>query len=151
MNFILDTNLVLVYLRDNDLSRKIEQDLKLLSGEHNLIISVVSVGELKSLAIQNQWGEKKIKSLLHTLSSFLITDINTEEILDRYAEIDAFSQGKLEGKKVNFSSRNMGKNDLWIAATASIYHLELLTTDNDFQHLNDEYLKLRLIQLARYK
>ena len=118
MNFILDTNLVLIYLRDNELSRRIEQDLKLLSGEHNLIISVVSVGELKSIAKQNKWGSRKVENMVNTLSDFLIADLNTEEILERYADIDAFSQGKLDGKNTNFSARNMGKNDLWIAATA---------------------------------
>ncbi len=45
----------------------------------------------------------------------------------------------------------MGKNDLWIAATAFVYNIELLTTDKDFNHLKDEYLKLRLIDLERYK
>ena len=150
MNFILDTNLVLIYLRDNELSRRIEQDLKLLSGEHNLIISVVSVGELKSIAKQNKWGSRKVENMVNTLSDFLISDLNTEEILERYADIDAFSQGKLDGKNTNFSARNMGKNDLWIAATASVYDLELLTTDNDFQHLKDDFLKLRIISLGEY-
>ncbi|MCB0844922.1 MAG: PIN domain-containing protein [Bacteroidetes bacterium] len=150
MNFILDTNLVLIYLRDNELSRRIEQDLKLLSGEHNLIISVVSVGELKSIAKQNKWGSRKVENMVNTLSDFLIADLNTEEILERYADIDAFSQGKLDGKNTNFSARNMGKNDLWIAATASVYDLELLTTDNDFQHLKDDFLKLRIISLGEY-
>ena len=115
-----------------------------MTGQHNLIISVVSVGELKSLAKRNGWGMQKIASMENTLSSFLIADINTEEILERYAEIDAFSQGKLPSKKTDFTSRNMGKNDLWIAATASVYEIELLTTDNDFQHLQNEYLKLRI-------
>ncbi len=40
---------------------------------------------------------------------------------------------------------NMGKNDLWIAATASVLNLELLTTDSDFDHLDGEFIKLRKI------
>ena len=150
MNYFLDTNLVLIYLRNNRLSRRIEQDLNLLSGEHNLIISVVSVGELKSIAKQNKWGKRKIENMLYTLSDFLIADVNTADILERYAEIDAYSQGKLQGKKGNFTSRNMGKNDLWIAATASVYDIVLLTTDNDFQHLKGAYLQLQIIKLANY-
>ena len=89
--------------------------------------------------------------MVDVLSSFLITDINTEDILERYAEIDAFSQGKLGKKETVFSSRNMGKNDLWIAATASVYNIELLTTDNDFKHLEGRYLKSRLINISQYK
>lgn len=42
----------------------------------------------------------------------------------------------------------MGKNDLWIAATASVLNLELLTTDSDFDHLGGKYLKLNKINLS---
>lgn len=71
--------------------------------------------------------------------------------MDKYAEIDAFSQGKLEGQKSNFSSRNMGKNDLWIAATASVQNMTLLTTDKDFKHLDGNFLKLKVINLENYQ
>ena len=40
---------------------------------------------------------------------------------------------------------DLGKNDLWIAATASTYALTLVTTDQDFGHLKDIYLKLSTI------
>jgi tRNA(fMet)-specific endonuclease VapC len=52
--------------------------------------------------------------MLRTLPT---VNIHQSKILDRYAEIDAFSQGKLVTKTLSMSSRNMGKNDLWIAAT----------------------------------
>ena len=32
------------------------------------------------------------------------------------------------------TARNMGKNDLWIAATAAATNTTLLTTDSDFDH-----------------
>jgi tRNA(fMet)-specific endonuclease VapC len=34
----------------------------------------------------------------------------------------------------------MGKNDLWIAATASFYECRLLTMDLDFQHLHEKFI-----------
>jgi predicted nucleic acid-binding protein len=34
----------------------------------------------------------------------------------------------------------MGKNDLWIAATACVTHLPLITTDRDFDHLDATHL-----------
>lgn len=34
----------------------------------------------------------------------------------------------------------MGKNDLWIAATASVTGATLLTTDGDFDHLESAFL-----------
>jgi predicted nucleic acid-binding protein len=45
----------------------------------------------------------------------------------------------------------MGKNDLWIAATSSFYDLTLLTTDNDFRHLDKSYLKLEEIDIEKYR
>jgi len=148
MNYLLDTNLVLIYLRDNLIGKRVEQDLGLLTGDHNLIISVVSIGELKSLAKQNKWGVRKIQLMENLLLDFLVADINNEQILERYSEIDTFSQGKLSKTPTTFSARNMGKNDLWIAATACVANATLLTTDKDFQHLNNIYLNLETIELS---
>jgi tRNA(fMet)-specific endonuclease VapC len=74
-------------------------------------------------------------------------DINHDAVLQSYAEIDAFSQGKLTSKNlpVGMSARNMGKNDLWIAATASVLNATLLTTDDDFDHLNGVFLTVIVI------
>ena len=73
--------------------------------------------------------------------------INSQDIIKKYAEIDAFSQGKLINNPLGMSARNMGKNDLWIAATASVANATLLTTDKDFEHLNNRYLNLETIKL----
>jgi len=61
------------------------------------------------------------------LRKFLITDINSKDIIKKYGEIDAFSQGKLPGNPLKDSSRNMGKNDLWIASTASVSNSRLIS------------------------
>jgi tRNA(fMet)-specific endonuclease VapC len=148
MNYLLDTNILVIYVRDTEVTRRLENRLNLLTGEHNLILSVVSIGEIRSIAKQNNWKARKVAKLENIIADFLITDINIETIIERYAEIDAYSQGKLSGEKINFSSRNMGKNDLWIAATASVFNLELITTDKDFEHLNPKYLKLNKIDVS---
>jgi tRNA(fMet)-specific endonuclease VapC len=148
---ILDTNLILIYLRSNDFTRRIEADLQLLSKTNNLVVSVVSVGELKAISKKNNWGKRRVQEIENTLSEFIIADIKTNKILDKYAEIDAYSQGNLEGKKSNFSSRNMGKNDLWIAATASVLNITLLTTDYDFNHLQSSFLDLKVINIENYR
>ena len=69
-------------------------------------------------------------------------DINKDPIIRRYAEIDSFSQGKNSSRPLpaGLTSRNMGKNDLWIAATASVLNASLLTTDRDFDHLHGQFL-----------
>lgn len=79
----------------------------------------------------------------------MVIPVNDKAIVDRYAEIDAYSQGKFAGKPLpsGMSSRNMGKNDLWIAATASLTKTPLLTTDGDFGHLiGSNYLEIEKVE-----
>lgn len=147
MDYILDTNILLTYIRKTKYSDQIDQKYAPLSIENTPIISVVSIGEIKSLALQNNWGAKKLVSLENLLGKFIVADINVESIIKKYAEIDAFSQGKLDQKMGNFTSRNMGKNDLWIAATASALKIKMLTLDKDFNHLNGNFIDLELIEL----
>lgn len=147
MDYLFDTNILLLYMRPSSLKEKVEQVLNLRDEVDTLMLSVVSIGEIKSLAIQNKWGEPRLGKLEVLLQKFLIADIHVNHILERYAEIDAFSQGKLPTLKANFTARNMGKNDLWIAATASVLNIPLLTTDNDFDHLKETYLSLQKIDL----
>ena len=45
----------------------------------------------------------------------------------------------------------MGKNDLWIAAAASVYDLTLITTDKDFDHLNGVFLDVIYVDLEKFK
>lgn len=77
--------------------------------------------------------------------------INFDEVIKAYARIDAYSQGKLKKSASRFSSRNMGKNAIWIAATASVFDLTLVTTDKDFHHLEDEFIKLKFIDIEEHR
>ena len=151
MNYLLDTNIVLIYTRESPLTKLIDKDYDLFNEQNNLFISVVTVGELESIILQRNYGARKIKILENMLSKFSIIDINIGEIISKYGKIDAYSQGKLKGRKSLFTSRNMGKHDLWIAATSSVYDLILITTDNDFDHLDKEYIKLEKIDVDKYK
>jgi predicted nucleic acid-binding protein len=148
MLFLFDTNIVLIFLRNIVMKHKIESRYQPFNLNNSSMISVVTVGELKAFALKNKWGKSRIRDLEEFLLRFLIIDINTRDIINRYAEIDAFSQGRLDGRKSNFTARNMGKNDVWIAATASVLDAALLTTDNDFDHLRDEFLTLEKIGLS---
>ena len=148
MRYILDTNILLHYLRASELSLRIDNQFNPLDSSNNeTILCVVSVGEIRAIAKINHWGQKRLDKIELLCAELLITDINSEDLLERYAEIDAFSQGKLIGRPLNTSSRNMGKNDLWIAATASILNATLLTTDLDFNHLHDEFLSVECIKV----
>lgn len=69
-------------------------------------------------------------------------DIHVTEVIDAYVEIDVLSQQHPAG------ARNMGKNDLWIAACASAAGATLLTTDKDFDHLSPHLLTVAYIDPA---
>jgi tRNA(fMet)-specific endonuclease VapC len=45
----------------------------------------------------------------------------------------------------------MGKNNLWIASTATLLGLELVTTDADFAHLHNVFLDVRQINVEDLK
>lgn len=146
MNYLLDTNILLIYLRDKKTREFIENEYDPFGQANTPIISVVSIGEIKSIALRNSWGERKIERLMAILDELIITDINSQDVINMYAEIDCFSQGKSKSKSLNTTARNMGKNDLWIAATGAVLQTQFLTTDKDFKHLDGQYLNLKLIE-----
>ena len=81
------------------------------------------------------------------LKEITIIDIaNTDQLLlEAYTEIDAFSKRKIKdrsGDLLKGSAKKMGKNDLWIAATAYSLDIPLMTTDSDFDHLDDTLIKV---------
>ncbi len=140
MKYVLDTNIVLFYLRKNQLSRWVDEQYDPLANENDAILCAVTHGELASIALQNDWSEVKKKSIREFTNKLITVDLNNEALAQRYAEIEAYSQGKLKSIKSPFTARNMGKNDLWIAATASMLEATLLTSDKDFNHLHNVFL-----------
>ena len=80
MNYLLDTNIIVAYVRDTEVTRKLETSLNLLNGTHNLVVSVVSLGEIRAIAKRNRWGEKKIKAVKNLIDSFLIADFGIVQI-----------------------------------------------------------------------
>lgn len=140
MIYLLDTNIILLNLRKEAIALRIREELKLDDPENTLCISVVTLGELRALSLRNDWGSHRQATLSQYLSKFTVLDINVQRVIDRYAQIDAFSQNKLKDRPLSSSARNMGKNDIWIAATASVLNATLVTTDADFGHLINEFL-----------
>lgn len=145
MNYLLDSNIALMYLRNADIVEEIDARFAPFSPNNMALLSVVSLAELYSIALRNHWGQKRLQGLHLFENEVFITDIHVQSIIERYAEIDAFSQGKHPTLKSNFSARNMGKNDLWIAATASVLSVTLLTLDRDFDHLDGVFVKIEMI------
>ena len=148
MLYLLDTNIIVHLIRSSFLVDSLRKDYKIFDQTRRPLISVVTEGELESFALKNDWGINKRRELDRYLTEFLVVDIRIKTIINRYAEIDAFSQNKLKGRPLGHSARNMGKNDLWIAATTSVLDATLLTTDKDFDHLNNEFLTVVCLNTA---
>ena len=119
---IYDTNLLVGHIRERSLPPV------------QTIIPIVVVGELEAFSLKADWGAQKINFMRYLIDRYPIADVEFD-IIPVYAQLDAFSQGKLKTAPLKSSARNMGKNDLWIAATALYLDMELHTTDNDFDHL----------------
>jgi predicted nucleic acid-binding protein len=145
MEYLLDTNILLHLLRNDTIGKYVEEQLQVLDAPNIAIISVVTLAEIRSIAMQRAWGKSKVEVLEDLLSSFVIADIHAETVIEKYVEIDAFSQGKHPTIVLQVSARNMGKNDVWIAATAAALNVTLLTTDRDFSHLKDVFLKMEIL------
>ena len=143
MKYIFDTNILIHFVRESPLKQVVEREFAPFSPENEAWVSAVVLGEIRSIAMQNKWGEKRLKRLNDYITEFIVLDLNIESLHHRYAEIDSFSQGKHPAIPSNFSGRNMGKNDLWIAATASLLEGTLLTTDSDFNHLEGIFLSVK--------
>ena len=139
--YVLDTNgwLKLLTGKVPDI---IVDGVSVLGSDAILLIPAAVEAELFSIARQRSWGSKKLNTLTELIDKSIIIHTN-EEIVQRYAEIDAFSQGKDSARPLGMSARNMGKNDLWIAATASVAAAVLITGDQDFDHLDGVFVSVK--------
>ncbi len=143
MAILIDTNIIIELVRDGG-----ENVSNYINPKKEAVyISYVSSAEVKSFAIQNECGILKQAKLQALLDSFVIVELQGSEILDAYVAIDTFSQGKNKAIPSKLS-QNMGKNDLWIAATAYVLELTLITTDKDFDHLDGIFLDVSFIPKA---
>jgi predicted nucleic acid-binding protein len=148
--YLFDTNILLHYLRQDTRWNYI-QDKFDISNQLDNTMSVVSWGEIYSLGLRNHWHTQRMKVIEQLDRHFIVADINVEEIIRTYGTIDSYSQGKLWHNPLpqGMSARNMGKNDLWIAATAHVLDVTLLTTDNDFDHLQDTFIKIDKVVFSK--
>jgi predicted nucleic acid-binding protein len=135
---LLDTNILVHLIRWKAVGKAIDARFGLRGSLNRVVISVVTVGEMYSLARQWSWGPKLLADLQRLLGQLVTVDINHPSILDAYGELDDVS---------NRAGRPMGKNDVWIAATAKVAGVTLLTTDGDFCHLHPAHLtRIRIDQ-----
>lgn len=137
---LLDTNILVLAVRESPIWNKIEAKFEIKFCD--AYISIVSQAEILSLANQFDWGERKVEKLHEILAELNIINIDAMQIVNAYIDIDLYSQKQLRNVEYpsDFTPRNMGKNDLWIAATANAANIPLISTDKDFSHLNDIFI-----------
>jgi len=95
MNYLWDTNLLVHYIRASTTYQDLNDHYNFFGAENQVYISIVTMGEIYSLAKQRKWQEKKQQRLATLLSNLNLLPISQQEIVAAYADIDAYSQGKL--------------------------------------------------------
>ncbi len=89
------------------------------------VISVVTAAELRAGAIQANWGDRKRQELEGIIRAYVRVDVD-----DETAEIWA-------GLKADCArlGRNVGLNDLWIAALGVRLDAPVAALDDDFERI----------------
>lgn len=132
MQYLLDTNILLAHIRLGTLGQYLKAVYNLYALQPAPIISIVTEGEIRALALRHNWGVVKIADLQRLLNSVIIVPLPYRNIIDAYARIDHHCVQ---------NGLSVGKNDLWIAATAHVTGATILTTDRDFDPLHGLFLQ----------
>lgn len=128
---LFDTNIVIQYVRQY-------QPLPART-----LLSVVVAAELEVFANRSKWETRKRRYLQTMREQFPPIEISAD-LIPAYVYLEMYSQGRLEELPLppGLTARNMGKNDLWLAATALYFDVALHTADNDFDHLGPAGLRV---------
>lgn len=119
--YLLDTNVVLFATRQGSTqAQAIEQQFGLRSSPFRPALCEVSVAEL--LAFSQGWGEKRRKLLMDVIDEHVVLPIGRREIHEEWARLKSHSKSK--GLAIQHDH-----NDLWVAATAHVAGLTVMSTD----------------------
>jgi tRNA(fMet)-specific endonuclease VapC len=135
-NYCLDTSIILPLLRGKQLGKSIDQAFGLGTAAHLHTISIVTHGELRVLCDRKGWEGTKRVALDKALMEFVTIDVAGARMIEAYRKVEEANAAIQSGHQ------NMGKNDVWIAATAIVTGLPLLTADKDFNHLDGNLLEV---------
>jgi tRNA(fMet)-specific endonuclease VapC len=141
---LFDTNILIELVKATDKFN----DLKKLVNPHNanVVISIVTVAEVRAFASKNSWGQRRLEELEKLMADYAVISID-DSIIERYVEIEAYNWRKSDMyPKIDGNAVKMGKNDIWIAATALLMDIPIITTDKDFDHLNGVMIDVVYIQ-----
>ena len=118
----LDTNVLIHWIRQNDIGMKLRDNYRLQERTDRPIYSSIVEGEIRALAKIWNWGDAKLEALDLLLAELVRVDAGHPDIVQAYADIFAVDQS---------GGHNTGQNDMWIAASTKAAGAVLLTCDSD--------------------
>jgi predicted nucleic acid-binding protein len=119
--YLLDTNVVLFATRENSpVSAAIDAQFGLRQSPFRPAVCEVTVAEL--LAFAQSWGERRRTLLKQIIDEVLVIPISMPDIHRRWASLYSYARSK--GLQIQ-----QDHNDVWIAATAHVAGLRLISSD----------------------
>lgn len=129
--YLLDTNVLLFWLRGGRVCATIDEQFELTTGGFRPLVCEVTLGEMEAFAMSSSWGTKRRQELAGLRKKLVVVDLTDERMYHAYAEFSTLA--KSQGLPLFHD-----KNDLWIAAATEVSGATLLTTDaKAFKPLRD--------------
>jgi len=129
--YLLDTNILLHWLRGGNVCTTIDGQFGLTSSGFRPLVCEVTLGEIEAFAMSAKWGDARRQKLSEVRKKLVVIDLTDERIYKEYAEYSTLAMSK--GWAIFHD-----KNDLWIAAAAKVTGATVLTTDaKGFKPLRD--------------
>jgi predicted nucleic acid-binding protein len=126
MQFLLDTNAVSDYMRENS---KLKARLSTLGRNDTTVISTIVLGEIKFGITRMPPGKKRAE--LERLTAKVLPSLPCLGVPESAA--DHYASTKLSCQRKGIV---LDENDLWIAATALALGATLVTRDKDFSQVD---------------
>lgn len=127
--YLLDTNICIYIIKHQP--EIVRQHFEKHFPHRNILISVITLGELRFGAEKSQRKEKALKVIDELTSMIQVVELD-EQVADHYAQIrqDLASKGQI-----------IGSNDLWLAAHARANDW-IMVTNNEKEFLRVDGLKV---------
>src|SRR3954471_14030306 len=90
--YLLDTNILLQWVRDSSQAEAIEKQFNLSGTSFRPLICEVSLGEMRAFSRSLNWGPAKIEKLARVQRDLSVVDISDTRVLDAYADLSTLAR-----------------------------------------------------------